>query len=259
MKMVQQSATGEVRVALCITCLPDLFFPEIGEAVVKVLRRLGVQLDFPPGQTCCGQPAFNTGYTREAAHLARRFINIFEGFDSVVMPSGSCATMVKLEYPHLFAHDPDLRARAEALSRRTFEFTQFLVDVLGVEDVGATYQGTVTYHDACHACRGLGVRDQPRRLLRAVRGLDVVEMERSDACCGFGGTFAVRMSDISDGILEVKRKHIVATGAEAVVTTDAGCMMQIGGGLGRHGQHVQVLHIAEVLAGETSLSARGGP
>lgn len=246
--MAQNSLASDSRVALSITCLPDLFYPEIGEAVVKILRRLGVRLAFPPGQTCCGQPAYNSGHTREAAHLARRFIDIFEGFDSVIMPSGSCATMVKLEYPHLFAHDPDLRARAEALSQRTFELTQYLVDVLGVEDVGATYQGTVTYHDACHACRSLGIQEQPRRLLRAVKGLELVEMERSDTCCGFGGAFSVRLPDISDGILEVKRHHIVASGAEAVVTTDAGCMMQIAGGLRKHGQDVRVLHIAQVLA-----------
>lgn len=248
--MIQNLASNGSRVALCVTCLPDLFFPEVGEATVKVLQRLGVSLDFPPGQTCCGQPAYNSGHMREAAQLARRFISIFEGYDAVVMPSGSCATMVKIEYPHLLAHDPEMRARAEALSQRTFEFTQFLVDMLGVDDVGAAYTGTVTYHDACHACRTLGVRDQPRRLLRTVRGLKLVEMERSDACCGFGGVFSVRLPDISDGMLEVKRSNIMASGADAVVTTDAGCMMQMAGGLSRHGQDVRVLHIAQVLASQ---------
>lgn len=239
-----------MRVALFVTCLADLFYPQIAEDVVRVLWRLGVEVDFPQAQTCCGQPAYNSGYRRDAAILARHFLDIFEAAPLIVTPSGSCAAMVRKVYPDLLAADPARRAQAEAIAARTYEFSEFLVRVLGVEDVGATYPATVTYHDACHLCRALGVREEPRRLLRAVRGLTLVEMERPDWCCGFGGAFSVRMPAVSTAILTQKIQRARATGADALVTSDAGCMMHIAGRLARLGEPMRVLHLAQVLAGE---------
>jgi L-lactate dehydrogenase complex protein LldE len=240
-------------VALFVTCLADLFFPEVGEATVKLLRQAGCRVTFPAGQTCCGQPAFNTGYRREAARLARRFIALFEDADAVVAPSGSCTLMVKQEYPHLFAQEPAMRARAEALAARTFDLATFLVDVLGVTELGARFDGRVTYHDSCHLNQGLGVHEAPRQLLRAVEGLELVEMADSDRCCGFGGTFAVKMPDISTAMLGDKLDRIVATGAQTVVVCDASCGMQIAGGLSRRGSPVKVIHLAQLLTGSTGV------
>ncbi len=237
-----------MRVALFVTCLADLFYPQVGEDVLRVLWRLGVDVDFPEGQTCCGQPAYNSGYWREATALARHFLDVFDSAPLIVTPSGSCAAMVRQQVPRLFADDPARRAQAEAIAARTFEFSEFLVRVLGVEDVGATYNGSVTYHDACHLCRGLGVSQEPRQLLRAVRGLTLVEMERPDWCCGFGGSFAVRMPAISSAILAQKIQRAQASGAATLVTSDAGCSMHIAGRLQRLGEKMQVLHIAQVLA-----------
>jgi len=237
-----------MRVALFVTCLADLFYPQIGEDVLRVLWRLGVDVDFPRDQTCCGQPAYNSGYWREATALARHFLDVFDSAPMIVMPSGSCATMIRQHYPRLFAGDPVRRAQAEAIAARTFEFSEFLVRVLGVEDVEATYNSSVTYHDACHLCRGLGVSQEPRRLLHAVRGLTLVEMERPDWCCGFGGSFAVRMPAISSAILAQKIQRAQASGAAALVTSDAGCIMHIAGRLQRLGEKMPVLHIAQVLA-----------
>ena len=190
-----------MRVSLFVTCLIDQFFPEVGEAMVTVLRRLGVEVDFPVGQTCCGQPAFNYGFRQEAKKVARHFITVFEGDGPIVAPSGSCTAMVKVFYPELFRDEPQWCRRAEALSSRVYEFSQFLVGVLGVEDVGAVYPGRVTYHDSCHLLRELGVREEPRRLIRAVKGVELMEMQRPDACCGFGGTFSVKLPHISEAIL----------------------------------------------------------
>jgi L-lactate dehydrogenase complex protein LldE len=239
------------RVYLFITCLADLFYPEVGEATVAILRRLGLTVKFPREQTCCGQPAFNSGFRRETERLAHHFIEVFEESDDyIVTPSGSCATMVALEYPGLFTDDPAMRARAVAVAARTFELSQFLVHVMGVEDLGVSFPITVTYHDACHACRTLGVREEPRRLLRHVEGLKLLEMERSDWCCGFGGTFAVRMPEISGAMVQQKVQRILATGAEAVVSTDLGCLMNIGGALNRQRLPVRALHLAQILAGK---------
>jgi L-lactate dehydrogenase complex protein LldE len=237
-----------MRVALFITCLADLFYPQIGEDVVRVLWRLGVDVDFPEAQTCCGQPAFNSGYRRDAAALARHFLDVFNDAPLIVTPSGSCAAMVRKEYPRLFADDPARRAQAEAIAARTYEFSEFLVRVLGVEDVGATHDGSVTYHDACHLCRGLHISEEPRRLLRAVRGLTLAEMERPDWCCGFGGAFSVRMPAISTAILAQKIQRARASGASALVTSDTGCMMHIAGRLARLGEDMPVFHIAQILA-----------
>jgi L-lactate dehydrogenase complex protein LldE len=216
-------------------------------ATVRLLRRLGVTVTFPPAQTCCGQPHFNSGHHGDAQELARHTIRTFAEAARVVTPSGSCAAMVKLEYPELFRDDPTWLARAAALSRKTHELSDFLVNVLGVEDVGARFDGRVTYHMACHL-RGLGVRDEPERLLRRVRGLELVPLDRVDECCGFGGSFSVRYPGISGAMVEDKATRIEQAGVDAVTATDAGCLMNVAGCLRRRGSRVRVLHLAEVLA-----------
>jgi L-lactate dehydrogenase complex protein LldE len=238
-----------VKAALCATCLVDQFYPEVGTATVSVLRRLGVDLSFPEGQTCCGQIAFNGGYRRDAAGLARAFVEMFEDAENVVIPSGSCATMVKVFYPDLFADDPEMLPRVEALSSRVHEFSEFIVNVLGVKNIGAKATGRVTYHDACHLLRELGVSGEPRSLIQGT-GVDFVEMENSDTCCGFGGLFAVKYPDISMAILGEKLKNIEATRARTVIANDCGCLMHIGGAMGRDGMKIKPVHIAEFLAGE---------
>jgi L-lactate dehydrogenase complex protein LldE len=234
------------RVSLMITCLGDTLFPEAGVATVRLLRRLGVEVDFPEAQTCCGQPHFNSGYHDHARDLARHTIEAFDNGASVVTPSGSCAAMVKLEYPELFHDDPAWHARAQDLGRRTHELANFLVNVLGVEDVGARFPAKVTYHMACHL-RGLGLLTEPERLLRRVRGLEYVPLERADECCGFGGSFAVRFPGISGAMVRDKAALIEQTGADAVVATDAGCLMNIAGCLRRRRSKVRALHLAQVL------------
>jgi L-lactate dehydrogenase complex protein LldE len=215
-------------------------------ATVRLLRRLGVEVDFPPAQTCCGQPHFNSGYHADARELARHTIRAFAGHDKVVTPSGSCAAMVKLEYPELFHNDLVWHGRAEDLARRTHELSDFLVNVIGVEDVGARYEAKATYHMACHL-RGLGVTTEPERLLRHVRGLDYIPLERGDECCGFGGSFSVRFPGISGAMVQDKATFVEQTGAEVVVATDAGCLMNIGGCLRRRGSRARTVHLAEVL------------
>lgn len=234
------------RVSLMITCLGDTLFPDVGVATVRLLRRLGVAVEFPPGQTCCGQPHFNSGYRDHARDLARHTITAFDDGRPVVTPSGSCAAMVKLEYPELFPDDPDWRRRAEELAGRTHELSDFLVNVLGALDVGARFPGRVTYHMACHL-RGLGLLTEPERLLRRVKDLEYVPLERGDECCGFGGSFAVRFPGISGAMVRDKAAFIEATGADAVVATDSGCLMNIAGCLRRRGSRVQALHLAQVL------------
>jgi L-lactate dehydrogenase complex protein LldE len=235
-----------MKVSLLITCLGDAFFPEVGVATVRLLRRLGVEVDFPPAQTCCGQPLFNSGYHADARELAKHTIRTFDNKQLVVCPSGSCAAMVKLEYVDLFQNDLVWHGRAEELSRRTHELSDFLVNVLGVEEVGARYEGKVTYHMACHL-RGLGIRSEPERLLARVKGLEYVPLERSDECCGFGGSFSVRYPEISGAMVTDKAALIEKTGATTVVATDAGCLMNIAGCLRRRGSKVQPLHLAQVL------------
>jgi L-lactate dehydrogenase complex protein LldE len=230
-----------------ITCLADALFPDVGIATVKLLRRLGVEVDFPQAQTCCGQPHFNSGFHHDAQALARQTIKAFAGHQLVVTPSGSCAAMVKLEYPELFHQDMVWHGRAEDLSRRTHELADFLVNVLGREDVGAHFEAKVTYHMACHL-RGLGTMTEPERLLRRVRGLEYVPLERYDECCGFGGSFAVRYPGISGAMVTDKAGFIEKSGADVVATTDAGCLMNIGGCLRRRGSRVKFMHLAEILA-----------
>src|SRR5438132_559466 len=234
------------KVSLMVTCLGDAFFPDVGVATVRLLRRLGVEVLFPEAQTCCGQPFFNSGYQDHARELARHTIEAFRGDDLVVTPSGSCAAMVKLEYPELFHDDPAWHARAADLARRTHELSDFLVNVLKVEDVGARFEGRVTYHMACHL-RGLGLLTEAERLLQRVRGLELVPLERADECCGFGGSFSVRYPGISGAMVCDKVAFIEKTGAEAIVATDAGCLMNIAGRLHRVGSRVRALHLAQVL------------
>lgn len=237
-----------MRVSLFITCLVDQFAPQVGVSMVGVLRRLGVRVDFPAAQTCCGQPAFNSGFTGEARDLAVRFISIFEESEYVVAPSGSCASMVRVYYPDLFKEDGATLGRARALASRTYEFTEFLVNVLGVEDVGARYEGKVALHQSCHLLRELNVRSEPLRLLKAVRGIELVELERAEMCCGFGGLFSIKYPHISTEILQDKLDAIRASGADTVVASDLGCLMQIAGGLSRNRLAAKTMHIAELLA-----------
>ena len=231
-----------------ITCLGDMFFPEVGVAMVTLLRRLGVTVEFPQGQTCCGMPLFNSGYHHDAAVVAARTAGLFAGAEHVVVPSGSCAWMVKAEYPGLLKHDPALKAAAEALAKKTYELSQFLVDVLGVTDVESSFRGKVTYHDSCHLLRGLGESRAPRTLLKGVKGCELVELPGSDECCGFGGSFSVRLPEVSTAILDKKLANAEGTGVECLVACDAGCLMQMGGGLTRRGSRVRAVHLAQVLA-----------
>jgi L-lactate dehydrogenase complex protein LldE len=238
-----------MRVSLFVTCLVDQFWPAVGAGAVEVLRRAGCEVVFDARQTCCGQPAFNTGYRNEARRLARRFIEIFEEgrADYVVSPSGSCTAMAH-HFHELFADEEDWRRRAEAIAARTYEFSAFLVNVLKVEDVGASFKGRVTWHDACHGLRDLGVCEEPRRLLRKVRGAEFVELPNADACCGFGGTFSVKYPEISVAILDNKIDAIEKANVRAVVSGDASCLMQIGGRLTRNNSSVRTMHLAELLA-----------
>ena len=242
-------------VTLFIQCLVDGCFPEVAEAMVAVLRRLGLTVHYPADQTCCGQPAFNAGHRTPARIAARHFIDCFEAAGMIVCPSGSCVSMVRHHYPLLFRDQPVWRQRAEALGRRIFEFSEFLVDVLDVEDIGAAGQGRVTYHDACHLLRGLGVHTQPRRLIAGVRGIEFVEMPVADRCCGFGGVFSVKYPDISTAMVDDKIGGIVASGADILVGADMGCLMHMDGRLRRRGIGVRVMHLAQLLAGT---SAREG-
>lgn len=232
-----------------ITCLVDQLWPSVGTSAVEVLRRAGCEVVFDERQTCCGQPAFNTGYRAEARKLARRFIEIFEetGADAVVSPSGSCTAMVH-HFDVLFGDDHHWRERARSLAARTHEFGSFLVNVLKVEDVGASFNGRVTWHDACHGLRDLNIYSEPRRLIGNVRGAEYVELANADSCCGFGGTFSVKYPEISVAILDNKIDAIEKAEVRAVVSADASCLMQIGGRLARNNSAVQAMHLAELLA-----------
>lgn len=236
-------------VTLFIQCLVDALFPEVGEAMVRIFDRIGIPLVYPEEQTCCGQPAFNSGFRREAAAAATRFIDLFEPAEAIVCPSGSCVAMVRHHYPELFAQDPAMRQRVLAVGKKTFELSEYLVDVLGITELNAVFPGTVTYHDSCHLARTLGIRDQPRQLLRRVQGLELIEMDHSDTCCGFGGTFSVQYPDISLALVDDKINHILQSGADTVVGCDVGCLMNIRGRMSRRGETVRALHLAQVLAG----------
>ena len=239
-----------MKASIMITCLADLLFPEVGVAMVTLLRRLQVTVDFPQGQTCCGMPLFNSGYHDEAAVVAARTVRLFADSEHVVVPSGSCAWMVKTEYPSLLKNDPALTNEAEALAAKTYELSQFLVGVLGVSRVVSPFKGKVTYHDSCHLLRGLGESRSPRALLRGVEGCEPIELPGADECCGFGGSFSVRLPEVSTAVLDKKLANVESTGADCLVACDAGCLMQMGGGLSRRGSRVRALHLAQVLAPE---------
>jgi L-lactate dehydrogenase complex protein LldE len=241
-----------MRVALQVTCVNDALFPDVGKATVTLLRRLGIDVDFPSGQTCCGQPMVNTGYLDEAVPAVRRFTEAFAGYDAVVTPSGACAGSVRHQHAIVARRSGDavLAEKVEELAPKTYELTEFLVDVLGVEDVGASFPHVVTYHPTCHSLRLLGVGDRPRRLLSHVRGLTLVDLPDAEECCGFGGTFAVKNADTSVAMGSDKARHVRDTGAEVLVAGDSSCLMHIGGLLGRQRSGIRTMHLAEVLAQE---------
>ena len=239
---------GKPRVSLFVTCMVDQLFPKVGMAMAEVLESLGYQVDFPEDQTCCGQPAFNSGYRGEARTVARHFLDTFEGCETIVVPSGSCTAMVVHHFAELFTKEPETLARVHDLEKRVWEFSTFLTQVAGVEDVGARLDAVVTFHDGCHALRELGVKDAPRRLLARVRGLELREMLPAEECCGFGGTFSVKFAELSGAMAQTKIEAILRTGAHTVVSLDPSCLMQIQGVLARAGSNIRTMHLAEVLA-----------
>ena len=240
-----------MRASLFITCFNDTLFPQTGIATTRLLERLGHEVDFPLEQTCCGQMHANSGYAQEAIPLVRRFVRTFADAETVVSPSASCVGMVRDQYPKLAANDPGLAREVGALVPRVLELTEFLTDTLGLTDVGAYYPHRVTYHPTCHGLRGLRLGDRPQRLLRAVKGIDLVELPQAEECCGFGGTFAVKNADTSAAMLEDKLKAIADTGAHTCTAGDNSCLMHIGGGLARAGSPTRAVHIAEILSATT--------
>lgn len=239
------------KVQLFATCLIDAIDPEIGECVVEVLERVGLEVEVPEGQTCCGQPAFNGGFWDESRAMAKHTIDVFgDGDTPVIIPSGSCGYMIVHHYPELFEGEPEWRARAERLGRRTYELTQYLVDVLGVTDLGARCEGKFTYHASCHLLRGMGIHEQPMALLSKVQGAEVVPLTGEQECCGFGGLFSIKYGDISSAMLERKLDNIASTGAQYVVACDLSCLLNINGGLHRRKSPVKGVHIAQLLAGK---------
>ena len=239
-----------MRAALFVTCFNDTLFPQTGRAVVELLERLGCEIDFPEAQTCCGQMHANSGYQNEATSLARRFVRVFGDAERIVSPSASCVAMVRDQYQTLArrAQDPGLAREAEAVAGRVYELTEFICDVLGTDDVGATFPHRVTMHSTCHSLRLLHVGDRPRRLLEHVRGIDLVDLPEARECCGFGGTFAVKNADVSMAMLGDKLRHILDTRAEVCTAADNSCLMHIGGALRRQRAGVRVMHLAEILA-----------
>ena len=239
-----------MRIALFVTCLADTLFPAVPRATVTLLERLGHEVVFPSGQTCCGQMHVNTGYQADALPVVRHHVEVFEPYDVIVAPSGSCVGSVRHQHARVArrAGDEALAVRAEAVAARTYELSELLVDVLGVEDVGASFPHRVTYHPTCHSLRMLHVDDKPLRLLRHVRGLELLELPSADSCCGFGGTFALKNADTSTAMLADKMRHVVGTGAEVCTAGDSSCLMHIGGGLSRMQTGVRTLHLAEILA-----------
>ncbi len=239
-----------MRIALFITCFNDTLFPATGRAVVTVLERLGHEVVFPPAQTCCGQMHINTGYQRDAADLVRHFVDVFSPYDAIVCPSASCTGSVRDQHAMVARRYGDARLAQAAgdVGARTYEFTELLVDVLGVTDVGAYFPHRVTYHPTCHSLRGLRVGDKPLQLLREVRAMSLVELPRAEECCGFGGTFALKNADVSTAMLGDKLRHVADTGAEVCAAADNSCLMHIGGGLSRLRSGMRTLHLAEILA-----------
>jgi L-lactate dehydrogenase complex protein LldE len=239
-----------MRIALFVTCLGDTLYPSVGQATVRLLERLGHQVVFPGGQTCCGQMHINTGYQKDAVGLIQHHVEVFSPYEAIVVPSGSCVGAIRHQHAMVArrAGQPSLAAAAEAVAGRTYELSEFLVDVLGVEDVGASYPHRVTYHPTCHSLRMLHVEDKPLRLLRRVRGIDLVELPNADQCCGFGGTFAVKNAPTSTAMLADKMRDVLITRAEVCTAGDSSCLMHIGGGLSRLRAGVGTIHLAEILA-----------
>ena len=246
-------ALGSVKVSLFATCLVDQLYPEVGVSAVRLLRRLGVEVDFAEEQTCCGQPLFNSGFRKGAAELARRVLNSYQPAAGtqdqpyVVVPSGSCTAMMRRFYPELFEDDPRCLQQAHGLAGRVYEFSEFIVKVLGVTDVGAQFDGLVAYHPSCHLLRELGVSSEPTSLIAAVEGAEPVSLDRAETCCGFGGAFSVKYPDISAAMLRDKLDDVEASGSSVLVSCDSGCLMHIGGGISRRGLNVKPMHIASFL------------
>lgn len=256
--MPARRSEARPRVGLFVTCLVDMFRPGVGFASVKLLEDAGCAVEVPMTQTCCGQPAYNSGDRADARALAEQVIAAFEGFDHVVAPSGSCAGMLKKHYPGLFRGDAKWEARAEGFAAKVHELVSYLADIRGLAAVAARQEATVTYHDSCSGLRELGIRDQPRRLLASVEGLKLVELADADVCCGFGGTFCAKYPEISNAIVERKTARIEESGAGTLLAGDLGCLMNIAGKLRRQGSAVEVRHVAEVLAGMTDAPPIGG-
>jgi L-lactate dehydrogenase complex protein LldE len=236
------------RVSLFVTCIVDELFPQVGLAMADVLERLGYQIDFPEGQTCCGQPAFNSGFRDEARGVARHFLEVFRDAEYIVVPSGSCTGMITHHFPDLFEKEPKWLDLSRQVGSRVWEYSKFLLEVAQVEDVGARLERVATFHDSCHALRVLGIKEGPRRLLSHVRGLELREVDPPEECCGFGGTFSVKMPGISGAMAKTKVDAIVRTGADTVIGLDASCLMQLRGALTRAGHDIGTMHLAEVLA-----------
>ena len=254
--MQLKNSKRPIKAYIFITCLVDTFFPEVGESMVKILRELGVDVDFLEEQTCCGQPAYNSGYQEDSRAIAERFLSIFDkalntDLDSdnyVICPSGSCTSMVKVFYQALFNNSPELLNKVDRISKKTFEFSDFLINVLETTDVGAGYGGIVTYHDSCHMLRELGVKDAPRELIKSIKGLEFREMDLHDACCGFGGTFSIKFPHVSVSMLDEKIECLVRSEADTLVSSDMGCLMNIQGALTRRNIPIKVMHLAQLLA-----------
>ncbi|NNG02085.1 MAG: (Fe-S)-binding protein [Desulfobacteraceae bacterium] len=237
------------RVSIFIPCIVDRMYPEVGDGVVRVLDRLNIAITIPPDQTCCGQPAYNAGYSRAAEKAARHFIRLFKSAEVIVCPSGSCVHMIRHGYPQLFKVETDLWRQAVEIAKKTYEFSEFLVDVIRTEDVQAEYEGRLTYHASCHLNFGLGIDHQPRRLIRNIRKAEFIDMTDADRCCGFGGLFSVKYPEISTSILDEKIEQVLATGADTLVGCDMGCLLNIQGRLNRRSIDIKVRHLAQVLAG----------
>lgn len=238
----------KTRVSLFVTCIVDQVFPGVGIAMTDVLERLGYQVDFPRAQTCCGQPAFNSGYPDEAASVAKHFLKVFRDAEHIVVPSGSCASMITHHYEEIFARDPKRQQAAHDMAPRVWEFSRFLTEVAKTDDLGARFDGIVTYHDSCHSLRELRIKSGPRQLLAKVQGLTLREMEAAEECCGFGGTFSVKFPEVSGGMARTKIDSILKTGASTVVSIDSSCLMQLQGVIQRAGAPIRTMHLAEILA-----------
>lgn len=249
--MSESPSAKTKRVALFVTCLVDLHRPSVGFAAIRLLEAAGCRVEVPRAQTCCGQPAYNSGDRAGTRELARQILDAFAGYDYVVAPSGSCAGMLRHHLPHLFDDDPNTRARADAFASKVYELTSFLVDVCGMTHVEARYDGVATYHDSCSGLREMGVKAQPRALLASVAGLSLVEMENPETCCGFGGTFCVKYPEISVKMASDKTADIASTNADTLLAGDLGCLLNMAGRAEREGKRVKVRHVAEVLAGMT--------